>query len=94
MWPNPQETMDLATFTEKILIGKLLLFVQCKYHTRQSGFMYYKEWGKHQKQFFKIYLLMKWRRRVETHGTRGTWWNASFTLQFSNTLFEKYKSKL
>ena len=43
MWPNPQETMDLATFTEKILIGKLHFFVQCKYHTRQSGLMYYKE---------------------------------------------------
>ena len=23
MWPNPQETMDLVTFTEKILNGKL-----------------------------------------------------------------------
>ena len=23
MWPNPQETADLATFTEEILIGKL-----------------------------------------------------------------------
>ena len=93
MWPNPQETMDLATFTEKILIGKLLLFVQCKYHTRQSGFMYYKEWGKHQKQFFKIHLLMRWRRRVEIHGTRGTRWNANFTLQFSNTLFEKWNQE-
>ena len=23
MWPNPQETVDLATFTEEILSGKL-----------------------------------------------------------------------
>ena len=23
MWPNPQETMDLVTFTEEILNGKL-----------------------------------------------------------------------
>ena len=23
MWPNPQETSDLVTFTEKILNGKL-----------------------------------------------------------------------
>ena len=23
MWPNPQETMDLATFTEEIVNGKL-----------------------------------------------------------------------
>ena len=23
MWPNPQETADLVTFTEEILIGKL-----------------------------------------------------------------------
>ena len=23
MWPNPQETADLVTFTEKILNGKL-----------------------------------------------------------------------
>ena len=29
MWPNPQETADLVTFTEEILIGKLLFFVQC-----------------------------------------------------------------
>ena len=24
MWPNPQKTVDLVTFTEKILNGKLL----------------------------------------------------------------------
>ena len=29
MWPNPQETADLATFTEKILIGKVIVFMQC-----------------------------------------------------------------
>ena len=23
MWPNPQETVDLVTFTEKVLNGKL-----------------------------------------------------------------------
>ena len=26
MWPNPQETVDLATFTEEILNGKLHSF--------------------------------------------------------------------
>ena len=29
MWPNPQETADLATFTEKGLIGKKNFYVQC-----------------------------------------------------------------
>ena len=29
MWPNPQETADLATFTEKGLIGKKNFCVQC-----------------------------------------------------------------
>ena len=31
MWPNPQETEDLVTFTEKILIRKL--------HFLRSGFL-------------------------------------------------------
>ena len=26
MWPNPQKTADLVTFTEEILNGKLYLF--------------------------------------------------------------------
>ena len=29
MWPNPQETKDLVTFTEEILNGKVPFFVQC-----------------------------------------------------------------
>ena len=29
MWPNPEQTVDLVTFTEEILKGKLS-FVQCK----------------------------------------------------------------
>ena len=29
MWPNSQETADLATFAEEILNGKLHFFVQC-----------------------------------------------------------------
>ena len=29
MWPNPQETADLVTFTEEIFNGKLDFFVQC-----------------------------------------------------------------
>ena len=29
MWPNPQETVDLVTFTEEILNEKLHFFVQC-----------------------------------------------------------------
>ena len=28
MWPNPQETADLVTFTEEILNEKLHIFVQ------------------------------------------------------------------
>ena len=28
MWPNPQETVELATFTEEILNGKLHFFGQ------------------------------------------------------------------
>ena len=28
MWPNPQETADLVTFTDEILNGKLYFFVQ------------------------------------------------------------------
>ena len=30
MWPNPQETVDLVTFTEEILHEKLHFFVQWK----------------------------------------------------------------
>ena len=30
MWPNPQETADLVTFTEEILNGKLH-FLRCEY---------------------------------------------------------------
>ena len=26
MWPNPQETADLVTFTEQIINGKLYFF--------------------------------------------------------------------
>ena len=29
MWPNPQEPVDLFTFTEEILNGKLQFFVEC-----------------------------------------------------------------
>ena len=29
MWPYPQETADLLTFTEEILNGKLDFFEQC-----------------------------------------------------------------
>ena len=29
MWPNPQETVDFVTFTEKIRDGKLQFFAQC-----------------------------------------------------------------
>ena len=29
MWPNPQETADIVTFTEEVLNGKLHFFVQC-----------------------------------------------------------------
>ena len=31
MWPNPQETVDLVTFTEEILNGKLHLEMLCTF---------------------------------------------------------------
>ena len=36
MWPNPQETADLVTFTEKILNGKLhfLCSVICRINVK------------------------------------------------------------
>ena len=30
IWPNSQETVDLVTFTEKVLGGKFRFFVQCE----------------------------------------------------------------
>ena len=36
MWPNPQETADLVTFTEEFLNGKF--FVQWSLHPLQFGF--------------------------------------------------------
>ena len=30
IWPNSQETVELVTFTEKILSGKFRFFVQCE----------------------------------------------------------------
>ena len=51
MWPNPQETADLVTFTEEILNRKLQFFGQCTYYqtlcqedfqmTRQSDGEYF-----------------------------------------------------
>ena len=35
MWPNPLETADLVTFTEKILHGKLHFF--CSAHKTNNG---------------------------------------------------------
>ena len=34
MWPNPQETADLVTFTEEIFYGKLHFFVPGKKHVK------------------------------------------------------------
>ena len=36
MWPNPQETEDLVTFTDEILNGKLYFFLQWKVEVTQS----------------------------------------------------------
>ena len=36
MWPNPQETVDLVTFTEEILNEKFHFFVQCESTNRFS----------------------------------------------------------
>ena len=33
MWPNPQFSADLVTFTEEILNGKLHFFVQCHWRS-------------------------------------------------------------
>ena len=32
MWPNPQETADLVTFTEKIFNGKLDFLCSANFH--------------------------------------------------------------
>ena len=36
MWPNPQFSADLVTFTEEILNGKLHFFVQCMINSEDS----------------------------------------------------------
>ena len=33
MWPNPQQTADLVTFTEEILNGKLYFFSSAPSHS-------------------------------------------------------------
>ena len=35
MWPNPQETADLVTFTEEIL-NENFIFAQCSLRVRKS----------------------------------------------------------
>ena len=39
MWPNPQETADLVTFTKEILNGKLYFLCSEKGHTNEC-FLY------------------------------------------------------
>ena len=45
MWPNPLETADLITFTEKILSGKLR-FLCSDYSTIKHNARYYATRGK------------------------------------------------
>ena len=36
MWPSPQETVDLVTFTEEILNGKFQFFLQCSLEGKKA----------------------------------------------------------
>ena len=46
MWPNPQETADLATFTEEILNGKLFFFLQSQFINKFLKFEYFNHHAK------------------------------------------------
>ena len=54
MWPNPQFSAGLVTFTEGIPIGKLQFFVQCKCknETKQNStwnkYWYFGRWFTHE----------------------------------------------
>ena len=41
MWPNPQETADLVTFTEEILNGKRHFLCSVSFETRNIKIVYY-----------------------------------------------------
>ena len=43
MWPNPQETAHLVTFTEEILSGKLLFLCSVSYYS-YFGTCYFESW--------------------------------------------------
>ena len=65
MWPNPQETADLVTFTEEILNGKLhFLCSEVQENTHFSEFYL------NSKLYEKIsnnpvsYIKMTWKRKV------------------------------
>ena len=40
MWTNPKETLDLVTFTEEILNGKLHCLFRVKYSSTENVFWY------------------------------------------------------
>ena len=68
MWPNPQKTVDLVTFTEKILDGKDLLFYAV---SGSPGLMY----GSHVLVFFEY-------SQITLCGSPYTWYIVSFVVSF------------
>ena len=44
MWPNPQDTTNLVTFTEKILNGKLHFFCSVKVFRTFGAHITWEEW--------------------------------------------------
>ena len=59
MWPNPQETAALVTFTEETVNGKLHSFVQCKPNKIDDiPLILPKLWSKNQPVPLKEYILL------------------------------------
>ena len=67
MWPNPQETVDLVSFTEEILNGKLHFFSSAQYSMVVYKWTYI--YAKLSRQIvftlFKLYEILK-KGRVST----------------------------
>ena len=99
MWPNPQETVDLVTFTEEILNGKLhFLSRACKRFAHFFGFFIqlihfmpliflYISW-KHIKQIFSdVYRVYK---RPEMSGIKWVnYKNCKLAILFTSTKIPK-----
>ena len=54
MWTNPKETLDLVTFTEEILNGKLHCMFRVKYSSTENVF-----WYNEIANFFCVFLWTK-----------------------------------